>query len=141
MRCFARGVRPRCYTCFAMLQSEDWRELYRTNDLSQARAVATAVGAMEFDVQLRAVGRDLSTDDADSPGNPPYVVDVRSEDLDQLRPVLDQIIDEQREFDERLAAKSKRKLRHQRIVLALVLLGSATGGLGALIAALLRRLH
>src|SRR2546426_4000189 len=94
---------------------DDWRELYRCNDLLAARAVTTSIAAMEFDVRLR--GRDdphaldhdpLAFRPCDFPG--PYIIEVPQQHWGDLAQVLDQIIDEQAEFDALLAA---RKTQHQ----------------------------
>jgi hypothetical protein len=52
----------------AATAANPWRELYRCDDLRQARAVATCIAAMEFDVRLCATatthadeGADMST--------------------------------------------------------------------------------
>jgi len=54
------------------LNSSPWRELYRCDDLRQARAVATCVAAMEFDVRLCSAAPETDHDGDDvvtrSPG-------------------------------------------------------------------------
>ena len=86
-----------------------WRELYRTDDLLRARAVVTAIAAMEFDVRLATAEgalADAMTDEqaaADFPG--PYVVEVPQEHWTELSTSLNEIVDEQEEFDSRLEAR------------------------------------
>ena len=74
-----------------------WRELARFNDLSLARAVATSIASMEFDVRLQG---------GEKPGAvppSPYRIEVQCIHWADLAEVLEEIVDEQREFDQRLA--------------------------------------
>lgn len=118
-----------------------WRELYRCENLLQARAVATSIAAMEFDVRLTTLGplelehennvdkphsstssaADESLADVpdDLPG--PYVVEVPELHWPDLAEVLSEIIAEQAEFDEWLELR-----RHRRSAQFFVVLG-ATG--------------
>lgn len=105
-----------------------WRELYRCDDLVQARAVATSIAAMEFDVRLHAP-QAKSVDDEpgedvvefNCPG--PYVIEVPEEHWPDLAEVLRDIIAEQAEFDERIEL---RRYRHQRkLVVVLAVAGIA----------------
>ncbi len=77
--------------------SMPWCELARFDDLPMARAVATSIAAMEFDVRL-AGGED------EGPPSP-YRVEVHSACFGDLADVLHEIIDEQVEFDRRLAQR------------------------------------
>ena len=86
-----------------MVAETSWRELCRFDDLLQARAVATSIAAMEFEVRLCASEKRDRTDPADHPGEPPYVVQVTPAQWQDLAEVLDQIIGEQQEFDRWLA--------------------------------------
>ena len=88
-----------------MVASKPWHELCRFDDVVLARAVATSIAAMEFDVRICASGHPAGTDDADHPGRPPYVVEVAPGELTDLAEVLDEIIDEQQEFDRILAER------------------------------------
>lgn len=105
-----------------------WRELYRCDDLVQARAVATSIAAMEFDVRLHAP---LAKSVDDEPGEDvvefncpgPYVIEVPEEHWPDLAEVLRDIIAEQAEFDERIEL---RRYRHQRkLVVVLAVAGIA----------------
>lgn len=113
------------------IETGEWCELFRSDDLLLARAVATCVAAMEFDVRLISAaairpGSNAAPDhDAEFPG--PYVIEVPSEHWRDLSSVLREIIDEQCEFDERLA------MRQQRRQLKLLLVLSATGVVEVLI--------
>ena len=106
-------------------RAETWRELYRCDDLKLARAVATTVAAMEFDVRLCSIhpaagGVDADESDAnqrevDIPG--PHVIEVPAPHLRQLAAVLGEIIEEQREFDATI--EWRRDRRRARIVVIL----------------------
>lgn len=87
-----------------MAESTPWRELYRTSDSQELLAIVTSIAAMEF--QLRCVdanGTPLQPEDsAQQPG--PFVIEVPAEDHAALLDVLQEIISEQDEFDERLSS-------------------------------------
>ena len=104
------------------LPSEAWRELYRCENLVQARAVATCIAAMEFDVRLSsaALSRHSAAtgDDEDFPG--PYVVEVPMEHWSDLADVLLEIVREQQEFDEMLEMRA-----HRRQLQVVLILGAA----------------
>jgi hypothetical protein len=94
-----------------MSENEQWRELYRTDDLLRARAVATSIAAMEFEVHL--IGADERDDQAlteepqpapaDFSG--PFIIQVRHEDFSTLNDALDEIVREQEDFDVDVEAK------------------------------------
>jgi hypothetical protein len=74
-----------------------WVELARFEDRPLASIVATTIEAMEFDVRLR---------DGDVPGGEgAWIVDVDVTDQEALAEVLQEIIDEQVEFDRRIASQ------------------------------------
>jgi hypothetical protein len=115
-----------------MVAAIAWQELCRFDDLLLARAVATSIAAMEFDVCL-ACGVDRDAGAADiaeaesaagdvSADSPPYVVLVCPSDWHEIAGVLDEIIDEQEDFDRRLAERFETS-RHARIVAVLTLAG------------------
>jgi hypothetical protein len=107
-----------------------WRELYRCDDLKLARAVATCIAAMEFDVRVCSINPkawDCGCDDAEHvctggareeviPG--PHVIEVPADVWPQLAGVLGEIIDEQREFDEQLELRRERNRTRLVIVLS-----------------------
>ncbi len=95
-----------------MVAETAWRELYRSQDLLEARAVATSIAAMEFDACL-------CTEDDERAG---YVIRVRLADWPDLADVLPEILDEQQEFDRRLQRRQAEPDR-QRIVLIVTLTG------------------
>lgn len=97
--------------------SAQWRELCRFKDPQLARAVATSVASMEFEVRL-------SPDEPSELGTPPFIVQVDDDDWATLKDVLDEIIDEQREFDQLFEMHHVKRSR-QRIVIILTLAGVA----------------
>ncbi len=105
-----------------MVAQGAWCELCRFEDLLLARAVATSIAAMEFDVRLNALGG--ATDDDAHSGRPPYVILVGRGARNELADVLDEIIDEQQEFDRRLA-EPRTAGRHARMVTVITLTGAA----------------
>ena len=105
-------------------RSDTWRELYRCDDLKLARAVATTIAAMEFDVRLCSIhpaAGDSADDKDEVPG--PHVIEVPSNVFVQLAGVLSEIIDEQREFDATI--EWRRDRRRARIVVILTVTTAA----------------
>ena len=94
-----------------MVAQTTWCELCRFDDAVLARAVATSIAAMEFDVRLRAAV-------------PPFVVEVPDSERLELAEVLDEIVDEQVEFDRMLACRPAMDARHVRIVIVLTVTGT-----------------
>lgn len=113
-----------CYTCRRMVARTSWCELCRFDDLLQARAVTTSIAAMEFDVRLCAVGSPARSDPDTHPGRPPFIVQVDITDVRDLAEVLDEIIEEQREFDRMLTQRS-RVARTAPILTVITLTGAA----------------
>ena len=108
-----------------MVAETPWRELCRIEDPVLARAVATSIAAMEFDVRLAAAGgMEGVADDETGSGRPPYVVEVDRAEWQELADVLDEIIQEQRDFD-RLLAERCHVGRHARLVTVITLAGAA----------------
>lgn len=113
--------------------SIEWRELHRTGD---PWVIATAIAAMEFDVQVRDARTGLpcfldEERDAVRAGARcgPYAIEVRAADWADLSAVLAEIIDEQQAFDLELQMRSQRAQRAQRLVLLLLL--AALAGVAA----------
>ena len=79
---------------------------------------------MQFDVPVCAIGCTTRPDDEPDHDRPPYVVQVDHVDFRELADVLDEIIDEQREFDRMLADRS-RAVRPIRIMTVVTLTGAA----------------
>ena len=67
-----------------------WRELCRFDDPGLARAVATSIASMEFEVHLS---------EPEGGQHRAFVIEVEHGDWPELTDVLDEIIDEQQEFD------------------------------------------
>ena len=107
-----------------MVAETSWRELCRFDELPLARAVATSLEAMEFDVLLRAADSPPEGDQAPPYGRPPYVVQVVASEWGDLADVLEEIIAEQREFD-RMVNRHRAASRQSRIVTVIVLAGAA----------------
>jgi hypothetical protein len=107
-----------------MVAETSWRELCRFNDPLLARAVATSIEAMEFEVLLRAGDDPRGIDGAPRPGRAPYVVEVGADVWGDLADVLQEIIEEQQEFD-RMLIQRRAVGRHGRIVTVIGLVGAA----------------
>jgi hypothetical protein len=108
-----------------MSDSITWRALHRCDDLIQARAVVTAIAAMEFDARIvGAAGPDEhvagDAPEAEFPG--PYVIEVPVEDWSTLKDALPEIIAEQEEFDRLTEDKSQAKTTSIKSALAIVLI-------------------
>lgn len=110
-----------------------WRELFRSEDLMKARAIATCVAAMEFEARLGPAAPPIRAEEGDGPGDPPYVVEVMMTDWPQLAEVLEEIVAEQEDFDDALerwqcrAAQSER-----RVLLAMIIIVGALAALGVI---------
>jgi hypothetical protein len=83
-------------------------------------AICTAIAAMEFDVRLRNAATALPVGDDEKDWGGGYVVETRAADWPDLAGVLDEIIEEQREFDAFLDAWHGRAGRMHRIFLGVV---------------------
>jgi hypothetical protein len=102
---------------FEQQSASSWRELYRCDDLRQARALAACIGAMEFDVRLCSASSCMSDDNNEDQFRGPHVVEVHDNTWPQHADVLLEIITEQQEFDEML--EWRRQRNHARLVLVL----------------------
>lgn len=111
-----------------MVARTSWCELCRFDDLLQARAVTTSIASMEFEVRLCAAGSSARTDPETHPGRPPFIVQVNLSDVRDLADVLDEIIDEQREFDRMLDQRSG-ATRSARLMTIITLTGAAEAAL------------
>jgi len=96
----------------------DWRELACFDDLHQARAIATAIAAMEYEVRLIDARGGEVRPDLELAYNAPYALQVPAAERAELADVIDEIVAEQMEFDVRLAAFHDRASRRQRLFLA-----------------------
>jgi hypothetical protein len=110
-----------------MAAANGWQELCRFDDLMLARAVTTSIAAMEFDVCLSGGDDDDAQGVLANPQPSPYVVLVCPSDWHEIASVLDEIVDEQEDFDRRIAERWSAS-RRARIVAVLAL-----GGVGELV--------
>jgi len=109
-----------------MSDSTVWRTLYRCDDLMQARAVATSIEAMEYEVQIRfGEGDEATTDgerDISAEFKGPFSVQVPERDWPELARVLDEIVQEQVEFDQQIQQRQRQKRRSGLIIAIAMLL-------------------
>jgi uncharacterized membrane protein YcjF (UPF0283 family) len=99
-----------------------WRELHRCHGLLEARAIVTSIAAMEFDVRVRdaTTGEIVSINENLPDGT--FIIETQVEHAPALADVLDQIIDEQVEFDATLDEVQRRTTRWVRRVYLIILL-------------------
>ena len=121
-----------------------WRELYRSDDLSEARAIATTIASMAFEVALHGVSvhplrDDDEADDASAWEWPseqargPYVIRVPEAQWKMLIDAVPEIIAEQAAFDEYLGTRDGRLGRGQRrLLVVMVVLVSGLAATGAI---------
>ncbi len=105
-----------------MSDSPSWRVLYAGEGLARARVIATAIEAMEFEVRLCDVATDLPVEalGANLDHDGVYRIEARGEDWSDLAEVLEQIIEEQSEFDAFLEHRDSSVLNAQRVFLGVV---------------------
>ena len=100
-----------------------WCSILVDEDLRRARRVALAIAAMEFPVRIRhAVAGSpdpLPGEGVEEPDGP-WVVEVQDLHWVDLDGVLEDIIREQDDFDDRLDRIEARSLRWQRVALLFV---------------------
>jgi len=99
----------------------DWRDLYWCEGLARARAIATSIAAMEYDVRLRNATTALPVLDDEEDWGGGYIIEARSADWNDLVDVIDQIIDEQQEFDQFVEDWHGRAGRLHRVFLGVVI--------------------
>ncbi len=107
-----------------MYGAAQWQELCRFADPQLARSVATSIASMEFDVRLTGDDRRAQPGLSESikTAMASYVVEVDHGDWETLADILDEIVDEQLEFD-RLFEMRHTKLSRQRILIIITLTG------------------
>ncbi len=107
-----------------MYGTAQWQELCRFADPQLARSVATSIASMEFDVRLTGDDRRAQAGlrESTNPATAPYVIEVNHSDWGVLADILDEIVDEQLEFD-RLFEMRHTKLSRQRIFIIITLTG------------------
>lgn len=94
-----------------MVADTQWCELCRFEDQTLARAVATTIAAMEFEVRLVSA-------------EAPFVVEVTGPHRSDLADVLEEIIDEQLEFDRMLVQRAANRAAGTQTVVVVVLTGT-----------------
>ncbi|MEE8154889.1 MAG: hypothetical protein V3T53_07990 [Phycisphaerales bacterium] len=101
-----------------------WQELCRFADPQLARSVATSIASMEFDVRLTGDDRRAQPGFGEStnPATASYVIDVNHSDWGVLADILDEIVDEQLEFD-RLFEMPHTSRRRHRVLIIITLTG------------------
>ncbi len=101
-----------------------WQELCRFADPQLARSVATSIESMEFEVRLAAGSGQTVQERAETAGlaQPLYVLEVDHGDWETLADVLDEIVNEQLEFDRLFEMRHTRHSR-QRIFIIITLTG------------------
>ena len=107
-----------------MYGTAQWQELCRFTDPQLARSVATSIESMEFEVRLAGDDRRAQPGHSAStnPSTAPYVIEVNHSDWGALADILDEIVDEQLEFD-RLFEMRHTRLSRQRIFIIITLTG------------------
>jgi hypothetical protein len=107
-----------------MKDSVPWAPLCRCGEAKLARTIATTIAAMEFDVRLRDEASNSVIEDIDHLEDPhagPCLVEVHHDHVRELGDVLDELIDEQAEFDRFLDHRDRVALNAQRLFLILVI--------------------
>ncbi|HWB21061.1 MAG TPA: hypothetical protein VG711_12220 [Phycisphaerales bacterium] len=107
-----------------MVADTNWRELFRTTSLYEARTIATTLEAMEFPAQLRVQDvHSSSSEEAElhleklTGLKGPFVISVAPEDWPHLIAVLDELIEEQRSFDAELEAQQQLDVQRNMLIL------------------------
>lgn len=114
-------------------QASRWRALYRCDDLGKARVVATCLAAMEYDVRLMAMGVPIDELSDEQLAAAPFEVRVVAADWPQLVEVLEEIIDEQEQFDEIVESLGRRITRNERrLLFAMIVIVGALAAAGAI---------
>lgn len=90
-----------------MQVTNKWLELCRFTDQGLSQAVATSIAAMEFDVRLIEI---------ENQNQRQFVIEVDPEHFDALNDILQEIVDEQIEFDDLLNFHRTSRDRHRIII-------------------------
>ena len=107
-----------------MYGTAQWQELCRFTDPQLARSVATSIASMEFDVRLTGDDRRAQPGlrESTNPATAPYVIEVNHSDWGGLADILDEIVDEQIEFDQLFETRHTKHSR-QRIFVIITMTG------------------
>ncbi len=108
-----------------MYGTAQWQELCRFTDPQLARSVATSIESMEFEVRLAAGHGDPPQERDETAGvaPSPYVIEVDHGDWEKLADILDEIIDEQLEFDRLFETRHTRHSRQRIFIIIITLTG------------------
>lgn len=105
-----------------MSSSPRWFELYRHDDVLHARAVATSIASMAFDVRLLdRRGFELESGAEIDEVEPPLAVLVPEADYADLAAALPEIIAEQDAFDDLMLERERLIGRRRRSLLILLI--------------------
>ncbi len=107
-----------------MYGTAQWQELCRFADPQLARSVATSIESMEFEVRFAGDDRraQQGLSESTNPATAPSVIEVNHSDWGVLADILDEIVDEQLEFDRLFETRHTRHSR-QRIFIIITLAG------------------
>lgn len=109
-----------------------WREIWRCDDLAEARAIATAIEAMEFPARLRS-SSGLPVEPGGESGTAPFVIDVDEASWPDLIEVVDEIAREQVDFDRSMERWRDHACRRRRaFLLLLIMIVAALALIGAI---------
>lgn len=115
-----------------MVAPTTWTELHRCDDADRARTLLVCLEAMEFDARLVEVPGG-QTSAAFRQRSSAWRIDVPESHWETLREIVDEILAEQDEFDEFMAAWEQRTGRTQRKVLVvLVVIVGSLAAVGAI---------
>ncbi|MHC5002093.1 MAG: hypothetical protein ACYTJ0_03135 [Planctomycetota bacterium] len=109
-----------------MQHVESWRALYRCDDLNKARTVATCLAAMEYDVELHGLCGPVEIETDSAGCFAPFEVRVPATDWASLAEVLDEIIEEQEQFDELVGSLEQRVSQAERRLLVTMIIVVST---------------
>ncbi|MEM7227851.1 MAG: hypothetical protein AAF432_03455 [Planctomycetota bacterium] len=109
-----------------VVETITWRELHRTLIVHEARTLIVCLAAMSFPVCARDAYGDIDIDalfDNDVPArlSSAISIDVPAAHHDELSDIIDELLDEQRDFDALLARRDHISMRAHWIAILLVL--------------------
>ena len=109
--------------------------LYETADRRLAQTLLTCIAAMEFDVRLSRFGDpiDLESEPDDDIDAGPFEVQVLDADFSPLAEVIEEIIEEQEQFDEFIDRWRQDASRaERRLLVTMILIVSSLAVIGAI---------
>ena len=115
-----------------MKNVDTWAELFHSEDLNRVNMVATCLAAMEFDVRLGCAGHRQPKCGGAKGCHPPYVIQVPADDFPHLVELLDEIIDEQEQFDHFIDSwHTRARNGERRLLIALIIIVGGLAAVGA----------